>query len=130
MKNQIGRTMVEMLGVLIIIGMITIGAFIGYSHVYSRYKISRVFFDISEISDQMYDIRDYWGKVGTDGLCGAGVDLACEGSDYTVAFTINGYTVTAIGLDKNVCLDLESDTGWADIGGEAVCSETTLTVSF
>lgn len=47
--SQIGRSMVEMLGVLAIIGVLSIGALAGYSYALQKYRVN-------EIIDTMYKL--------------------------------------------------------------------------
>ncbi len=42
-KNEDGRSMVEMLGVLAIIGVLSVGGITGYSMVMNRYRAERIF---------------------------------------------------------------------------------------
>lgn len=41
MNIQSGRSMVEMLGVLVIIGVLSVGAIAGYSKAMMKYKLNR-----------------------------------------------------------------------------------------
>lgn len=47
--SQLGRSMIEMLGVLAIIGVLSIGALAGYSYAMQKYRVN-------EIIDTMYKL--------------------------------------------------------------------------
>ncbi len=49
--NQIGRSMVEMLGVLAIIGVLSVGAIAGYAKAMNKYKLNKQTYQISSILD-------------------------------------------------------------------------------
>lgn len=48
-QNQIGRSMIEMLGVLAIIGVLSVGGIAGYSKAMMKFKINKTVQQISEI---------------------------------------------------------------------------------
>ena len=49
-NNQFGRSMIEMLGVLAIIGVLSIGAIAGYSKAMEKHKINKTINEISSIT--------------------------------------------------------------------------------
>ncbi|MDY4884724.1 MAG: prepilin-type N-terminal cleavage/methylation domain-containing protein [Alphaproteobacteria bacterium] len=51
MYTQSGRSMVEMLGVLAIIGVLSVGAIAGYSKAMNKYKLNKQTEQISSILD-------------------------------------------------------------------------------
>lgn len=55
MKTQNGRSMVEMLGVLAIIGILSIGAIYGYSYAMNRYRANEIIHQGSLISTLMIE---------------------------------------------------------------------------
>ena len=48
-KNENGRSMVEMLGVLAIIGVLSVGAIAGYSKAMMKFKINKTIDQVSQI---------------------------------------------------------------------------------
>lgn len=50
MKNESGRSMVEMLGVLAIIGVLSIGGIAGYSMAMNRYRANNIIHAASQVS--------------------------------------------------------------------------------
>ena len=55
-KNQFGRTMVEMLAVLAIIGVLTVGAIAGLSQALDKYKTGKLHDDILSIDSAIVDL--------------------------------------------------------------------------
>ena len=60
-QNEQGRTMLEMLGVLAIMGIITYGAIAGINYGMSSYKINQTY---SEVQDVIHGVEDLysWSK--------------------------------------------------------------------
>ena len=54
--NEIGRSMVEMLGVLAIIGVLSVGAIDGYSKAMMKYKLNKQTEQIGFIVDYIKDV--------------------------------------------------------------------------
>ena len=48
-NNEFGRSMIEMLGVLAIVGILSIGGIAGYSKAMTKYKMTRLIGQVSEI---------------------------------------------------------------------------------
>ena len=44
-----GRSMIEMIGVLAIIGVLSVGAIVGYSRAMTRYRINRAIYETSRL---------------------------------------------------------------------------------
>ncbi len=57
-KNQNGRSMIEMLGVLAIIGVLSVGGIAGYSKAMQKYRINKTIEQITLIAG---NIRAFWG---------------------------------------------------------------------
>ena len=55
-KNESGRTMLEMLGVLAIMGVIMYGAIAGIGFGVDMYKINATFNDVEELSQGVIDL--------------------------------------------------------------------------
>jgi type II secretory pathway pseudopilin PulG len=62
MKSENGRSMVEMLGVLAIIGVLSVGAIAGYSKVMTKYKLNKQAEQISWLLNAMYRYKDILGE--------------------------------------------------------------------
>jgi Tfp pilus assembly protein PilE len=52
--NQFGRSMVEMLGVLAIVGILSVGAITGYSKAMMKYKLNKQTEQIGSVMDNMH----------------------------------------------------------------------------
>ncbi|MBQ8670930.1 MAG: type II secretion system protein, partial [Alphaproteobacteria bacterium] len=57
-KNQNGRSMIEMLGVLAIIGVLSVGGIAGYSKAMMKYRINKTIEQITLIAG---NVRAFWG---------------------------------------------------------------------
>ena len=57
--NQSGRSMIEMLGVLAIIGVLSVGGIAGYSKAMTKYRINKTIDQITQISQ---NVRMLYGK--------------------------------------------------------------------
>ena len=62
MNTQSGRSMVEMLGVLAIIGVLSVGAIAGYSKAMMKYKLNKQAEQISWLLNVMYRYKSEFGK--------------------------------------------------------------------
>ncbi len=60
-NNQSGRTMLEMLGVLAIMGIITYGAIAGINYGMSSYKINQTYSEVQDIIQGVEDLYS-WSK--------------------------------------------------------------------
>ena len=67
-QNEQGRTMLEMLGVIAIIGIITYGAIAGINYGMQTYKINQTYNDVQDIIQGVEDLYS-WSRSGypTDG---------------------------------------------------------------
>ena len=57
--NQSGRSMIEMLGVLAIIGVLSVGGIAGYSKAMTKYRINKTIDQITQISQ---NVRMLYGR--------------------------------------------------------------------
>ncbi len=68
-KNQNGRSMIEMLGVLAIIGVLSVGGIAGYSKAMTKYRINKTIEQVSQISQNIRTFfapqRDFSGLDST-----------------------------------------------------------------
>ena len=62
MNTQYGRSMVEMLGVLAIIGVLSVGAIAGYGKAMMKYKLNKQSEQISWLLNVMYRYKSEFGK--------------------------------------------------------------------
>ena len=62
MKSENGRSMVEVLGVLAIIGVLSVGAIAGYSKAMTKYKLNKQAEQISWLLNALYRYKDLLGQ--------------------------------------------------------------------
>ena len=60
MNTQYGRSMVEMLGVLAIIGVLSVGAIAGYSKAMMKYKLNKQAEQLNTILSALQQYRHDW----------------------------------------------------------------------
>ena len=60
--SQFGRSMVEMLGVLAIIGVLSVGAIAGYQKAMMKYKLNKQAEQINQLLNALYRHRASWGE--------------------------------------------------------------------
>ena len=62
-SNQFGRSMVEMLGVLAIIGVLSVGSIAGYSKAMFKYKMNKYAIAYNTLLNDLLDIKDNLAKI-------------------------------------------------------------------
>ena len=126
-KNQSGRTMVEMLAVLAVIGVLTVGAIAGLSQAMDKYRLSKTHDDILSINQSIVDLYA-WSRrypdmsaakmqemckndVFPDGCISGSVAKNVYGGAYEImtSSTDSVVTITLTNLPSNACTDLASD---------------------
>ena len=151
---QKGRSMVEMLAVLMIIGVLTVGALAGFRQTTEKYKTGKIHNDILSISSETANLYSWMrgypdinvavlcnNDIFPDGCKNAGNNVVKPnnpfGGEYTVSADSDQYlTITATDLPATVCEDL-TIREWvylADINGNPKCTgsgdKKTFTVIF
>ncbi|MBR3501527.1 MAG: hypothetical protein IKO06_01330, partial [Alphaproteobacteria bacterium] len=80
-KNENGRSMIEMLGVLAIIGVLSVGGIAGYSKAIMKYRINKAIEQITLIAG---NVRAFWGPqknyIGVNCNGGNCDSSGCEGA--------------------------------------------------
>ena len=97
--NESGRSMIEMLGVLAIIGVLSVGGIAGYSQAMSKFKVSKT---TDQVQTMVTNIRTLFaGQRTYDGLAAANAytmgifnDEICD--DSTCANAVNPYGGTIV----------------------------------
>lgn len=64
-KLQSGRSMVEMLGVLAVIGVLSVGAISGYGKAMMRYKLNKQSTQLTHLLNILYQYKDEWDFSGS-----------------------------------------------------------------
>lgn len=97
-KTEHGRSMVEMLGVLAVIGVLSVGGVAGYTHAMDRHKVNQImnFFDIAMVS-----IDDAFRHYGTEKNWSITVD-GCE-IEYQADLSGFVYTSCSFPFSEGAC---------------------------
>ena len=129
--TEAGRSMVEMLGVLAVIGVLSIGGIAGYTHAMNKSKANDILDGVSKravvVSQQLImgnetpSLVEYAGKKIGD----CGVELKREG------YPTDQFAIEVSGIEQGVCERLQdrgiSNAVKVELGGvgfaEATCSE-------
>ena len=141
-SEQSGRSMVEMLGVLAIIGVLSVGGIAGYSKAMAKFKLSKA---MDQVSTTVTNIRtmysgqpDYTGLandtaislglVGAEMVSGSAIKNAFSGAVTIKAEDVNsmkdaGFSVKFEGLGKEACISLAS-ADWGSGSGSGLVSIT------
>lgn len=139
-SEQSGRSMVEMLGVLAIIGVLSVGGIAGYSKAMSKFKLSKVMDQVSMVvsnvrtlysgqpnySGLTTQVAIQMGAIGTEMLNGKKTTSATEafnafnGKVFVEASTDGrSFWVTFTGLGKEACVALGS-SDWGSGSGSGL----------
>ena len=124
-KSQSGRSMVEMLGVLAIIGVLSVGGIAGYSKAMQKHKINKALEQISLIIAQVN--TTFSGKGNYDGLTAYSAEIikaaigneaaAADNSLYRGGFTLQGsgrsFSLELAGLGQEACIAITT-ANWGD----------------
>lgn len=115
-NNQSGRSMIEMLGVLAIIGVLSVGALAGYSKAMTKHRVNKTVDHVTQIVSSVRTLfgghRTYaaLGSSNNTKLIGKGHLFPDElisgsGNSYTIQSNIFGGTVTLTAGDKRKAND-------------------------
>lgn len=63
-----GRSMVEMLGVLAVIGVLSAGALAGFSHAMKKHKMNQLISDLETMVEGLSEYKDEFGQQGSSGV--------------------------------------------------------------
>ena len=120
--NPIGRSMIEMLGVLAIIGVLSVGGIQGYSKAMMQFKINKTKQQITEIITNVRTL--YINQKDFDGLYSRGSSISNEilsndsidnafGNEIAIdsSYLDNAFHITYYALPKEACIALAS-TDW------------------
>ena len=111
-NNETGRSMVEMLGVLAIIGVLSVGGIAGYTMAMNKYRANEILNTASMLSMLAKAGNGGTGKAlgasGADGLNAAGLEPPYDGIDMSA--TAEG-AVTVTGAVSDVCNAVDSSKG-------------------
>lgn len=141
-SEQSGRSMVEMLGVLAIIGVLSVGGIAGYSKAMAKFKLTKA---MDQVSTTVTNIRTLYsgqpnydglttevaiqmGAIGAEMLNGKATTSASEAFNafngkvlVAATDTAQGFTVSFLGLGKEACVALSS-ADWGSGSGSGLVS--------
>ena len=145
-NNQSGRSMIEMLAVVMIIGILTIGATAGLNQAMDKYRVGKMHTDIMSIDSELVNLyawqRTYPTNPSMQTLCeneifpdGCNNELQAKnpyGGNYTVTTTTdtNTKTIKATNLPEDVCEDLVAQEWGNYVVNDPSCSSGTFTITF
>lgn len=132
-KLQSGRSMVEMLGVLAIIGVLSVGGLAGYSMGMARYRVNRTISDVQLLLTNvrtLYANQDSYAGLDNTVLKSMGIlDNTAKNlfggtitvAPKTVTNANDGFTVELKGIPKKACISIiSSDWGTANDGLKSI----------
>ena len=126
MKNESGRSMVEMLGVLAIIGVLSIGGIAGYTMAMNRYRANEIIDTASKVAIIAMTSNAGVGADADISNLGSNISVPCIAADDGIKSDRYG----------SVTINVDSDcTGVADVIGTLAssrgsCSGNTCTLDF
>jgi type II secretory pathway pseudopilin PulG len=106
MKNESGRSMVEMLGVLAIIGVLSIGGIAGYTMAMNRYRANEIIDTASKVAIVAMTSNAGVGASANISNLGSNISVPCIAANTDI--TSNRYGEVTINVDG-------SCTGVADV---------------
>ena len=121
LKSQSGRSMVEMLGVLAIIGVLSIGGIAGYTMAMNRYRANEILSYSSQASILAQTANAGQGSALADADIRSQLGLSADANLFhgaTIAVDATGY-VTLTNVPENVATAMNS------IIGQDICEGTT-----
>ena len=122
--NETGRSMVEMLGVLAIVGVLSVGGVYGYGVAMKKHKANEALHKASMLATT---VSAY--AMSNDGnLPSTITDFANFGYNTSVTDDGTKFKLTISGLDDGVCEQLQNLQG--GMMREAICTGTTATLSY
>ena len=128
-RSQKGRSMVEMLGVLAIVGVLSVGGVYGYGVAMKKHKANELLHQASMLATTISA-----QAMTNDGKLPETITTFGNGSYGTFLNTVGettdktGFTITISEMDSAVCTQMEKMAGGMVQG--ASCNETTLTLSY
>ena len=109
-QNESGRTMLEMLGVLAIMGVIVYGAIAGINFGVEMYKINKTFDQIEDLSQGIVDLYSWQRGYPSSYSAHCGqfqqndvIDLSGTASGNTCGFTGDLGTITLTPCESGLC---------------------------
>ncbi|MBQ8670913.1 MAG: hypothetical protein IJ525_00120 [Alphaproteobacteria bacterium] len=141
-NNQNGRSMIEMLGVLAIIGVLSVGGIAGYSKAMQKYRINKTIEQITLIAgnirtffgrqrdyrgvtdnnilrkaglipDEMWEITNEW--LSAQNPFGGGVEPSTDKKDDSDVTNTRAFKIMCTQIPQDACVELASQD-WTNAG--------------
>ena len=93
--NISGRSMIEVIGVLVIIGMLSIGGIAGYSQAMTKYRINRTINEVTRLVQGIHTL--YMSQKNYSGLCDNKTQLSPQIAKFKNQFGFNAREPNAFG---------------------------------
>ncbi len=105
--TESGRSMVEMLGVLAVVGFLSVGGIVGYTHAMNKYHANEI---VSEVSMMAVTASQGLLLNGDFTLDEYGDEVAGYSYDYNVDFggTEDRFSITVQGVEDGVCENIKN----------------------
>ena len=135
LSEQSGRSMIEMLGVLAIIGVLSVGGIAGYSKAMAKYKQNKLGDQVSMLITNLRTLygnsADYSGLTTASAIAMGAVDKEMQATSSSVVNVYNGsvtiaanqyssandsFKLTIAGLPKTACVYVMSADWGSSIG--------------
>jgi type II secretory pathway pseudopilin PulG len=127
--NETGRSMVEMLGVLAIIGVLSVGGVYGYGVAMKKHKANELLHQASMLATTVSaQAMTNDGKLPETTTSFANSSYGTFDQSVTEALDGKGFAITIKEVDSAVCGQLEKMGG--GIMREATCNDTTATLNY
>ncbi|MBQ8671849.1 MAG: hypothetical protein IJ525_04935 [Alphaproteobacteria bacterium] len=138
--RQSGRSMIEMLGVLAIIGVLSVGGIAGYSKAMTKYRINKTIEQITLIAGNIRTFfapqRSYAG-LNSDNYTGKAIikkaklvpDEMWDGNAiknvwgdkfFIITYSANAFTFQIYGIPQEACIEILSQD-WSDLKVNHIC---------
>ena len=143
MKNESGRSMIEMLAVLAIIGVITVSALSGYSQAMMRYKTSKTVTEVVTIADEVFKLYSWKRTYPTtsisceelknEGILGNNECMNPFGGKYDIKGKESNpkcLDITILDIPEDACIQIQDEI-WSGLTlcNTPTCSGGSITIS-
>ena len=130
-RSQLGRSMIEMLGVLAVIGLLSVGGIAGYSKAMMNYKISKTIEQINEISARISAYGDQLSSYsGLNNYTAVRANLMPSGASYKKCGKEKSSTLTLsselLPLSGNNCNVINQFGGQIIVGAMNLNNSSTI----
>ena len=128
-KSQTGRSMVEMLGVLAIVGVLSVGGVYGYGVAMKKHKANELLHQASMLATTISaQAMTNDGKLPETTTSFGNSSYGNFSTSVTNALDGKGFSITIENVDSGACTQLEKMAG--GMVREATCDGTTATITY